>query len=212
MSCSYRTLPIFTLDVHAHAGYDWSKLPNSAAGTNYQVMMCRKGTYVTSLTVYVSSNHYTNTGNPNYLGACPSGRCRTFQCVAHCSASIAHQCSTAVRLVVQLGPSPSMTPSAGAGGFGIQCSDGSVNSYVLPGIQSYQAFASGPQGFANISGWTGAPPLPAIKTSFWCCAMLHCEVCLFVLGCGCWMVCCCPLARPPAAYSFGPARKPALHA
>ena len=32
--------------------------------------MCQKGTYVTSLTVYVSSNHYSNTGNPNYLGAC----------------------------------------------------------------------------------------------------------------------------------------------
>ena len=51
-------------------GYDWSRLPSSAAGTNYQVMMCRKGTYVTSFTVYVSSNHYSNTGNPNYLGAC----------------------------------------------------------------------------------------------------------------------------------------------
>ena len=38
-----------------------------------------------------------------------------------------------------------LTPHAGAGGFGIQCSDGSVNSYVLPGIQSYQAF-SGSQG------------------------------------------------------------------
>ena len=43
----------------------------------------------------------------------------------------------------------------GAGGFGIRCSDGSVNSYVVPGIQSYQAFSSG-QGFTNISGYTGA--------------------------------------------------------
>ncbi len=56
-------------------------------------------------------------------------------------------------------------PHVSAGGFGIRCSDGSVNSYVLPGIQSYQAFSSG-QGFTNISGYTGA---------LWCCWQLLCS-------------------------------------
>ena len=69
VSQSWQTLPVLTVDMRA--GYDWSRLPASSVGTGYQVMMCRKGTYVTSLTVYVSSNHYSNTGNPNYLGVVP---------------------------------------------------------------------------------------------------------------------------------------------
>ena len=41
----------------------------AAAGTGYTVLMCKRGTFVTTLTAYVSSNHYSNTGSPNYLGA-----------------------------------------------------------------------------------------------------------------------------------------------
>jgi hypothetical protein len=53
----------------ATTGYNWTALPSTAAGTGYTALMCRQGAFVTSLTAYVSSNHYSNTGNPNYLGA-----------------------------------------------------------------------------------------------------------------------------------------------
>ena len=52
----------------ALAGYNWTTLPTTTTGTGYTVLLCRQGTFVTSLTAYVSSNHYSNTGSPNYLG------------------------------------------------------------------------------------------------------------------------------------------------
>ena len=56
--------------IRTSAGYDWTALPelrrrNGLPGPHVPQGHVRD----VALTVYVSSNHYSNTGNPNYLGA-----------------------------------------------------------------------------------------------------------------------------------------------